>query len=170
MKLHKSLLIVAASVFSVAFVGSVWANSSAHDFKSQSWSGGRSCAICHVIKRGVMSPLPPGSRAVDDAHLNPQELQAVTLHASNRLCFACHQTAMDSSGGTGHSSVGDGTLPVMPDAPNLPPSEANGTRGSICIRVNSRGVKAADCLACHDVHSLNSAYFLRQDYGQAPNP
>ena len=161
----KSFLVWIALVF--LFSLTARADSNGHDFKKLTWSKGRSCAICHVIKRGVMAPLPQGARPYNSP-LSQAETLAVSLHPSNRLCFVCHQSANDQHSPT-ELDPNSGNLPGAP-TPTLPPSTGRGTVGSICIRVNNQGAKGEDCLECHDVHNLHSDQLLRMDYGQTPTP
>lgn len=146
-----------------------WATSNPHDFRPQIWAKGRSCAICHVIIKGLPSLTPPGARlTVDNASLSPLETQAVGIHASNRLCYVCHNTNQDANSHSGSSTTTstNGNLPYnVPTGPALPTSVGQGTYGSICVRINNQGAKGLDCLSCHDVHNMNSSHLLRADFG-----
>ena len=165
--MNKNLYFILTLLFSINLSTQAQADIRAHDFRSQIWAKGRSCSICHVIKNGLPSLTPPGSRlTVDNANLTPQELQAVELNPSNRLCYVCHKTNQDSNG---HLTASQ--LPVYPTGPTLNPSVGAGTFGSIDVRVNNQGAKGLDCLGCHDVHNKNSDHLIRADFGMTPtNP
>ena len=165
MKTNKKSSFILALSFISSLNGMNSANAKEHDFRAEVWAKGQSCTICHVVKKGLPSHTPPEARlSVDNANLTPQEVQAVGLHASNRLCYVCHKTNQDTNG---HTQT-DG-LPASPKGPALPSSVGNGTKGSIVVRVNNQGAKGLDCLSCHDVHNSNSDHLLRTDFF-APKP
>ncbi|MCM2277340.1 MAG: cytochrome c3 family protein [Oligoflexia bacterium] len=134
-----------------------------HDFSREAWSGGKTCAVCHLSHLRSLRKFPaeasPGALV-----LSAEEKAAIRANPANRLCLQCHRPK-DGSDRGGHSPIDSGKGLA---GPAQPPAFGSGSRASVCLRINSQGsIAGKDCVSCHDIHASTSPFLLRADYPQA---
>lgn len=128
-----------------------------HNFEYLSWSGGKSCLVCHNLKNGLPRVAPPNSRAIDFTKLTVTEKTAIENNPKNAICFVCHAAQ--------HSPiVPRNDLVTVPGNLNPMPGTIGGSHSSSGLRVISRGTNMQDCLNCHDLHNKNSNKMLKENY------
>jgi hypothetical protein len=141
------------------FVQNVFAGVVGHNFSGESWSGGKSCIVCHDLKNNLPKVFPPDSRMIDMTKLTPGEQAAFESNPNNISCLVCHQAP--------HSIIAprnkSDSAVTMPST-NLPPGITSGSEGSVNMHVINRGANSLDCLQCHDLHNKDGLKMLRSDY------
>lgn len=155
MKYIKLIIILSLSLF----IQNTFAGTEKHNFASESWSGGKSCLVCHDLNNSLPKVFPTGSRTIDLTKLTAEEQSAYDSNSNNISCLVCHQAQHSIVALRNNSGAGT-TLPPS----NLPPEMTSGSEGSGNIRVINRGANMLDCLQCHDLHNKDSDKMLKSDY------
>ena len=176
-------LVLAPLATAVLFGSAVWADikGSAHDFSSQSWSGGQTCVVCHTPHNGKTSVVPLWNRATTTS--------AFTLYSSptfkaaagqpsgaSKACLSCHDgtVALDSFGGNNGTTFLAGRTLLANDLSNdhpisfpydaalaasdgglrNPATAPSGLGGTIRDDLLFNG--SMECASCHDVHNSHN--------------
>lgn len=165
MNLRKIAILAHAVVLVLAAAGAeATIRNSAHDFSSQSWSGGEICIVCHTPHDAKTPQIAPlwnhastgatytlyGSPTMDNPVGQPGN--------ASKTCLSCHDgtVAIDSYG----NNLG---THFMPGAPGTPGSANLGTNLSDDHPIGigyHMDRPAQACSNCHDMHGGGGGAYL----------
>ena len=70
----------------LSFFGqNIFADVGRHDFSKESWSGGKSCLVCHDLKNNLPKVFPSDARIIDINKLTAEEQAALDSNSNNLL-------------------------------------------------------------------------------------
>lgn len=182
MKRFRILVVLFVLISSTTLLAQTIAGS-AHDFSSETWSGGKICVVCHTPHNAdaTVSDAPLWNHDVTSSTFTLYSTGTLdaTLGqpaSSSKLCLSCHDgtVALDSFGGNTGSSTISGTTELGTDLSNDHPvsftyntalATSDGELEDPATNSTVSGLLFSgnlECASCHDVHNATGfGKFLR---------
>jgi predicted CXXCH cytochrome family protein len=155
----------------------------AHDFSSQGWSGGDTCAVCHTPHSALNVDAPAWNHALStqtfEMYSSPtiDMVIAAAPQGVSLACLSCHDgaTAIDSYGVksgstlmTGNAVIGidlQGNHPISITYDSTADAGFNGaaTLTGAGLQLYGDNSNQVECATCHNPHDGTSSSFLRVD-------